>query len=435
MLAHIVNKELVDKGKKFHRIPPVKNQFNFRGSPMKNIFFSSLIFLTLLIVGCDNSNDSAPPPPTPTIESLDVTPKAVTLDVGTTQKYTAMAKYSDNSYEDVSAQVAWSLANDDGTITLDAADPSIATAAATGTDFIVATLGTLTTTASERAGVTVVDSTLTSLVVEPADSDLIIGVDRQFSATGTYDDGHTQDLTDESDWSSGNTSLVTISGNGVATPLAKGNTTITASVGVLSDTATVSINDPNEIAGIVITPEGYDFLTGELKQFSAYAYFADPYKDFEIVTQKCLWISSDTAVVAAVVGVNARPGYFEAKDITGNATITASLDIRNEATINVTVEKPSVTTILITPTALTLSVGESKRFITYAVDQDGVLHNIDTNPDQEYTVLDPSIVSVANDPDNAGMATALSAGQTTITSTFVYEGQIFATQALITVTQ
>ena len=139
--------------------------------------------------------------------------------------------------------------------------------------------------------------------------------------------------------------------------------------------------------------------------------------------------------VAAVVGVNARPGYFEAKDITGNATITASLDIRNEATINVTVEKPSVTTILITPTALTLSVGESKRFITYAVDQDGVLHNIDTNPDQEYTVLDPSIVSVANDPDNAGMATALSAGQTTITSTFVYEGQIFATQALITVTQ
>ena len=401
---------------------------------MKNIICSSLILLALFLVGCDNSNDPAPPPPTPTIESLDVTPKAITLDVGTTQKYTAIAKYSDNSFEDVSDQVTWSLANNNGSVLFDQTEPSIARAAATGTDFIVATLDTLTTTDSERAGVTVVDSTLTSLVVEPADSDLIIGVDRQFAATGTYADGHTQDLTEESDWTSANEALVTISGNGLASPLAKGNTTITASFSGQSDNATVSINDPNEIEGIVITPEGYDFLTGELKQFSAWAYFADPNKDFEIVTQQCSWESSNTSVVATVVGVNARPGYFEAKDITGDATITAYFDIRNQATINVTVEKPSVTTILITPTALTLSVGESKQFISYAVDQDGVLHNIDTNPDQEYTVLDPSIVSIANDPDNAGVATALSVGQTTITSTFVYEGQIFATQALVTVT-
>lgn len=401
---------------------------------MKNIICSSLILLALFLVGCDNSNDPAPPPPTPTIESLDVTPKAITLDVGTTQKYTAIAKYSDNSFENVSDQVTWSLANNNGSVLFDQTEPSIARAAATGTDFIVATLDTLTTTDSERAGVTVVDSTLTSLVVEPADSDLIIGVDRQFAATGTYADGHTQDLTEESDWTSANEALVTISGNGLASPLAKGNTTITASFSGQSDNATVSINDPNEIEGIVITPEGYDFLTGELKQFSAWAYFADPNKDFEIVTQQCSWESSNTSVVATVVGVNARPGYFEAKDITGDATITAYFDIRNQATINVTVEKPSVTTILITPTALTLSVGESKQFISYAVDQDGVLHNIDTNPDQEYTVLDPSIVSIANDPDNAGVATALSVGQTTITSTFVYEGQIFATQALVTVT-
>jgi hypothetical protein len=401
---------------------------------MKNIIFSSLIFLTVFLVGCDNSNDPAPPPPAPTIESLDVTPKAITLDVGTTQIYTAMAKYSDNSFEDVSDQVTWSLANDNGSITLDTDNPSMATATAEGTDFIVATLDTLITTDSERAGVTVVDSTLTSLVVEPADSDLIIGVDRQFAATGTYADGHTQDLTEESDWTSANEALVTISGKGLASPLAKGNTTITASFSGQSDNASVSINDPNEIEGIVITPEGYDFLTGELKQFSAWAYFADPNKDFEIVTQQCSWESSNTSVVATVVGVNARPGYFVAKDITGDATITAYFDIRNQATINVTVEKPSVTTILITPTALTLSVGESKQFISYAVDQDGVLHNIDTNPDQEYTVLDPSIVSITNEPDNAGVATALSVGQTTITSTFIYEGQIFATQALVTVT-
>jgi trimeric autotransporter adhesin len=401
---------------------------------MKIKYIISLIFLTLFLVGCDNSNDPAPPPPTPEIESLDVTPKAETLDVGTTQKYTATAKYSDNSFEDVSDQVTWSLTNNNGSIVFDQADPSMARAAAAGTDFIVATLGTLTTPDSKRAAVTVVDSSLVSLVVEPADSDLIVGVDRQFSATGTYADGHTQDLTEESDWTSGDTDLVTISEVGLASPLDKGNTTITASYDGQTDTATVSINYTDEIEGIVITPEGYDFLTGELKQFSAYAYFADPDKDFEAVTQKCSWESSNTSVVATVVGVNARPGYFEAKDITGDATITAYFDIRNQATINVSVEKPSVTRIQISPTEVTLSVGDSMKFFTDAVDQDGMLHSINTNPDQEYTVLDPSIVSIANDPDNAGAATALSVGQTTVTSTFVYEGQIFTTQALVTVT-
>jgi hypothetical protein len=46
-----------------------------------------------------------------------------------------------------------------------------------------------------------------------------------------------------------------------------------------------------------------------------------------------------------------------------------------------------------------------------------------------------SVVSVANDPDNAGMATALDVGQAVITSTFIYEGVTFTTEAMVTVTQ
>lgn len=239
---------------------------------MKNIICSSLIFLALFLVGCDNSNDPAPPPPAPTIESLDVTPKAETLDVGTTQKYTVLAKYSDNSYEDVSDQVTWSLANDNGSIIFDQADPSIARAAAVGTDFVVATLGAITTEDAQRAEVTVVDDTLVSIEITGGDSDLILGVNHQFNATGTYSGGRTQDLTEETDWTSGNTGFITISSSGLASPLAEGNTTITASFDGQTDIASVSINDPNKIDYIVITPEGYDFLTGELKQFSALAY-------------------------------------------------------------------------------------------------------------------------------------------------------------------
>ena len=62
------------------------------------------------------------------------------------------------------------------------------------------------------------------------------------------------------------------------------------------------------------------------------------------------------------------------------------------------------------------------------------LHSINTNPDQVYTVDNPSIISVANDPGNAGMATALSVGQAVITSTFEYEGETHTTHAVVTVT-
>ncbi len=400
---------------------------------MMKIMLSTAVFMTLFLGGCDNSNDPAPAPPEPTIVSLDVTPKAETLDVGTTQKYTVMAKFSDKSYQDVSDQVTWSLVNNNGSILFNQTDPSEAEALAIGTDIVVATLGALTTTDSERADVTVVDDALLSIAVTPTDQELIIGVDHPYTATGTYTGNRTQDLTDESDWVSGNTGFVTISKNGIASPVAEGDTTITASFGVLSDITNVGVSDPDKIEKIVISPEGYDFLTGEVKQFNALAHFVDPTRTPEVITKDCLWISGDTSLVSLVSGVGAKKGFFEAKDMTGSTTITAEFNIRQTATIAVTVEKPMVTRIEISPSVVTLSVGEERRFFTEAVDQRGKLYSINQHPDQEYTVDDPTILSIANDPDNAGRAKALSVGQATITSTFEYEGDIFITHALVTV--
>lgn len=395
---------------------------------------STVMLMSLFLGGCDNSNDPAPPPPEPTMESLDVTQKGQTLDVGTTEKYTAMAKFSDNSYQDVSDQVAWSLVNNDGTIQFNQADPSEAEALAIGTDIVVATLGALTTTGSERAEVTVVDDTLVSIEVTPIDHELILGVVHQYTATGTYSGGRTQDLTEESNWMSGNPNVATISEDGLASPVTEGQTTITASFDGQTDTTDVGISDPDKVEYIVISPEGYDFLTGEKRQFSALAYFADPTRVPEVITKDCLWISGETSLVALVSGVDARKGFFEAKDMTGSTTITAEFNIRLRTTVNVTVEKPSVTRIQITPSVVLLQVGDERLFTTDAVDQDGRLHTINSHPDQEYTVDDPAILSIRNDPGYEGRAKALKAGQVSITTTFDYEGDTFTDNALVTVT-
>src|SRR5262249_14505612 len=83
---------------------------------------------------------------------------------------------------------------------------------------------------------------LTSITVTPASASVAAGNTQQFSATGHYSDGSSNDITTSATWSSSNTGVATIS-NANGTPgLAKGiaaggPVTITATSGNVSGTA------------------------------------------------------------------------------------------------------------------------------------------------------------------------------------------------------
>jgi hypothetical protein len=65
--------------------------------------------------------------------------------------------------------------------------------------------------------------TLESIEVEPKDSTIYaLGQTQQFTATGTYSDDTTANITDSVTWSSTNTSVVTIDANGLATGVSEG---------------------------------------------------------------------------------------------------------------------------------------------------------------------------------------------------------------------
>ena len=56
--------------------------------------------------------------------------------------------------------------------------------------------------------------TLTSIAVTPANPSILIGASQQFTATGTYSDGSTQNLTSQATWTSSNTGVATINASG-----------------------------------------------------------------------------------------------------------------------------------------------------------------------------------------------------------------------------
>ena len=72
---------------------------------------------------------------------------------------------------------------------------------------------------------------LSSIAVTPANNKIPVGQTKQYTATGTYSDGSTQDLTSSATWSSSASPVATIASSGMVTAVSTGSTTITATTG------------------------------------------------------------------------------------------------------------------------------------------------------------------------------------------------------------
>jgi hypothetical protein len=86
---------------------------------------------------------------------------------------------------------------------------------------------------------------LSSIALTPANSSVAIGGTQQFTATGSYTDGSTNNLTATATWSSSNGSSASVSNTsgsqGLATGAAQGSTTISAAVGAIKGSTTLTV--------------------------------------------------------------------------------------------------------------------------------------------------------------------------------------------------
>jgi hypothetical protein len=81
-------------------------------------------------------------------------------------------------------------------------------------------------------------ATLTSIAVTPANPSIAKGAQQQFTATGTFSDNTTQNLTSQVTWASATTSVATITAGGLASAINPGTSMISATQGSVSGTTT-----------------------------------------------------------------------------------------------------------------------------------------------------------------------------------------------------
>ena len=105
----------------------------------------------------------------------------------------------------------------------------------------------LGTSVTATAAVTVFP--LVSISIAPTSATIPVGSQGRFTATGTYSDNSTANLTNLVTWSSSNTAIATVNTVGLVTGTGAGTATITAALGAISGTATVTVTAVSGTAG------------------------------------------------------------------------------------------------------------------------------------------------------------------------------------------
>jgi trimeric autotransporter adhesin len=116
--------------------------------------------------------------------------------------------------------------------------------------------------------------TLSGIAITPATPVVAKGIKQQFTATGTYSDGSTADLTDAVAWSSSKPKVATIDATGLLSALKGGTTTITATDASVSASTSVKVG-PKQLVSFAVTPDGASLSPGSTLQFSATGTYTD----------------------------------------------------------------------------------------------------------------------------------------------------------------
>jgi hypothetical protein len=116
----------------------------------------------------------------------------------------------------------------------------LATAQGLGSSKISATMGSI----SGSTTLTVTAAALESIAVTPANPSIAKGTTQQFTATGTYSDNSTQDLTSQVTWASADTTVASITTTGLATAQGLGSSKISATMGSISGSTVLTVTVP-----------------------------------------------------------------------------------------------------------------------------------------------------------------------------------------------
>jgi len=298
----------------------------------------------------------------PTLASIEVTPATPTVEIGGEVGFTAIC-YDQSGNAMMGIDIDWTSSD----ITVGTIDQTgTFTALAEGAADITATagdiFGTATVTVTAQAPP---EAVLTGIEISPTAATAVVGKTVGFKATARDQSGNAMAGVDIT-WTSSDTTVGTIDQAGTFTALTEGVTTIAATAGELSAEASVTVTAEEPVpvpASLKLTPPGATLYIGDDQKFTVTAF---DQKNNAVPTGEVTWTNSDETV-----GTISAAGIFTAH-ATGTTTITAKAgDLSADATITVNAPAPALGRVVVSPSAVTLGIGDSLQFDSITFDPFG----------------------------------------------------------------
>jgi hypothetical protein len=326
--------------------------------------------------------------------SISVGQDRSTVPLGVTAQLTAQGVYTDGSTRDLTSSVSWS-SSPLGVVNVNTS--GLATGLKIGTATVNARSGTIAGTRT----LTVNAAQLTAIAVTTDKATMPLGTAQQITATGTYTDGSTHDLTNSVSWSNSPMGVVNVNTSGLATGLKIGTATVNARSGTIAGTRTLTVSAAL-LTAIAITTDKATMPLGTAQQITATGTYTDG--SSHDLTNSVSWFSESDQIVSVT-----SSGVAQARALGSTAVSATASAIRGSAAL--TVSSPALASISISPASPTIPLGSSLQLGAIGSFTDGSTQDLTNSA--IWSVVNPSVVNLSS----TGNANAQQVGSTSVEAT------------------
>ena len=343
--------------------------------------------------------------------SIAVSATKASLPLGGTEQLTASGTYTDGSSKDLTGSATWT-----------SSAPGVVAVAGNGA-ITTKAVGVAAVTASSSgitgsANLNVAAAALVSIKVSANHAALPLGSVGQMTATGTYTDGSSKDLSGSATWTSSAPGVVAVAGNGAVTTKAVGTAAVTASSSGITGSANLSVS-PAALVSIAISSGSAVIPVGDTLQLTAMATLTDG--TTQDMTSSVNWTSSAPGVVTV------KSSGLAAGVAVGSAGVTASSGSISGAA-SLSVSAPVLASLSLSPAGPTVPLGSSLQLSVIGTYSDGSTQDVTSQV--TWNVDTPSVASITG-----GLASGQQVGSTGVEALLsgVQTSDTLTVQPLLTV--
>lgn len=338
------------------------------------------------------------------LASMAVRSKDASVPLGASEQFSAIGAYTDGSTMDLTSTATWS-SSAPGVVSINGA--GMAATKAVGSSSIGAAVGGI----SGMTAFTVSPAALVSIAVTASTASLPLGGKGQLTATGTYTDSTTKDLTGSATWTSAAPGVISVSSGGAVQAKGIGSAGVSASSSGITGSANLSVGTA-ELVSISVAASHPLLPLGSGEQLTATGTYTDgSTKD---LTGSATWASSSLAVVSVSSG-----GVIQAKGI-GSAGVSATSSSITGST-NLSVGSAALVGINISAATESIPLGDTLQLSAIGTLTDGTTQ--DLTGSVSWASSSPQVLSVRG----AGLVAGVSIGAAGVTAA---SGSITAAKSL-----